>query len=134
MVCVRRRATRSAERVLRVVLLASMQVMLVAAANAPSGPGGGDELESARREQASEDTGRRVPEHVDTNGDGRVSQEEFRDALARASPISPTHQGQPSARLQRGRRIRQYLEEHGIGVHNIPKALAVYESISMAFL
>jgi hypothetical protein len=118
------------------MLLVSMQVMLTAAA--PNGTGSGDEPSgTARRGQAAaEPGGQRMPEHIDSDGDGRVSQEEFRDALSRAAPLtSPTRQGQPSTpNLQRGRRIRQYLEQQGIGVHDIPKALAVYESISMAFL
>lgn len=36
--------------------------------------------------------------------------------------------------LPRRRGIRRYLEERGVGVQDIPKALLVYESISMGLL
>jgi hypothetical protein len=49
-------------------------------------------------------------------------------------PLAPTLvRSQPLAKMQR-RGIRQYLEARGIGMQDIPKALVVYEGISMALL
>jgi len=40
----------------------------------------------------------------------------------------------PRTEEQKKRSIRKYLEEHGIGMQDIPKALLVYESMSMTLL
>jgi len=51
-----------------------------------------------------------------------------------SQPTTTGHlEKQPLAKLQR-RGIRQYMEEQGIGVQEIPKALVVYEVISMTLL
>ena len=46
---------------------------------------------------------------------------------------SPLRQGQPISKLHR-KGIRRYLEDRGISVQDIPKALVVYEGISMGLL
>ena len=54
-------------------------------------------------------------------------------ALCRGENAGPPRQGQPMMKLQR-RGIREYLHERGMQMHDIPKALVLYEAISMALL
>jgi len=93
----------------RVVLLAALLcVQMAVVASMPSGERGG----------ASETAGK-------ARHDGSSSR---RDA-------PEENVGQTSATgLPRRRGIRRYLEERGVGVQDIPKALLVYEGISMGLL
>jgi glutaminase len=51
-----------------------------------------------------------------------------------SSPQTSPVINSPRTGEQKKRSIRKYLEEHGIGMQDIPKALLVYESMSMTLL
>ena len=67
-----------------------------------------------------------------SNGTGRSAAGKQSDVGER--PSAPgLASSQPLSKLQR-QSIRRYLEGRGISIQDIPKALVVYESISMALL
>jgi len=67
------------------------------------------------------------------NGEDARPGDASEDKETMSQPTTSHLEKQPLAKLQR-RGIRQYMEEQGIGVQEIPKALVVYEVISMTLL